>query len=193
MKRSELIEWGIVVIALIFGYKFIEALLSLIIQIVYGFDRPGFTLDIFRFLPIIALYAVVFIALITRSDKIGTYFSRADNANNEIHIKIGKRSMLQVILIAICISTILSNVAEVIYYLFDAFRRDVHTRAITDQFENGDTPPSTYSFVVNLIRIVIAIIVIYFSKNIADQMIRKNEADELVFDSNTQIDQNQQK
>ena len=58
MKRAQLIEWGIIVIALIFGYKFFEAIITLFIQLIYGFDGRLIVPDVLTALLAIGLYVV---------------------------------------------------------------------------------------------------------------------------------------
>jgi len=182
MKRAQLIEWGIIVIALIFGYKFFEAIITFFIQLIYGFDGRLIVPDVLRALLAIGLYIACFAILIKNSDKIAQYMSRAaDPSANELAVKIGKRSMLQVILIAICITTILSGIADIIYYVFEMFKTGVQRRGFEDPPMNF--LPGQYVFIVKVIQLILAVIVIVASKNISELLIRKSEADELVFDS----------
>ena len=181
MKRAELIEWGIIVIALIFGYKFLEGIITLIIQIIYGFDNTLIMSDMLRFIVIIGLYAAFFIVLIKFAGKIAEAISPPPSSADDPAIKIGKRSMLQVILIAICSITILSNIADIIYYIFDAFRSSAGRRGFTDP--PTSYLPGPYQLTVKIIQLFIAVIVIIASKNICELLVRKDEADELVFDS----------
>jgi len=183
MKRAQLIEWGIVVIALIFGYKFFESIITVFIQFFYGITSPDFGADLLRTFLIMGLYAAGFIVVIKNSHKLAVYLSGPDSPENTLPVKIGKRPMLQVILIAICAFTVISNIADIIYYLFEAFRNEVRSKGILDLYDSSNQSPGKYTFIVNCMEIVVAIIVIYSSKNIADWLIRKNEADELVFDS----------
>lgn len=186
MKRAHLIEWGIIVIALIFGYKFIESILTVLMQLIFMWgSEDQLTKIILRYLLVIGLYFGAFILLVSNSGKIAVYFSREDVSDNSMDIKIGKRSLLQVILIAICISAVIFNIADIIYYLFDSFRSEVRVR---DLFETEPKyKPDKTRFIVSIMEMVLAIIVIYFSRDISSLLVRKNEADELVFDSKPKV------
>ncbi|MBC7947096.1 MAG: hypothetical protein H7Y42_04395 [Chitinophagaceae bacterium] len=185
MKRVQLIEWGIIVIGLIFGYKFVESILSLFIQIVYGWGYPDIAADILRVLLISAVYGIALFILLRNSHRLAAYFSQP-SGDEHVAIKIGKRSLLQVILIALCLFIILTTVSDLIFYIFDAFRNEVRPRGILDIADGYNPSADKYSFVINFIKILLAIIVIYSSKRISDWLIRRDEADELVFDSTPQ-------
>ncbi len=186
MKRAQLIEWGIIVIALIFGYKFVESIITVLVQVIYGLTSPDLATEMIRMLVIIGLYATGFLVVIKNSHKLAVYLSGPDSQENNLPVKIGKRSLLQVILIAICAFAILTHLADIIYYIFEVFRNEVRTKSLLDLHEDYSGAPITYTITIKCIRVVIAIILIYASKNISDWLIRKDEADELVFDSKTE-------
>jgi hypothetical protein len=182
MKRAQLIEWGIIVIALIFGFKFLEGCISLIIQFSYAFGEPDIATTLLPVILVLGLYAAGFFLVIKNSHKLAIYLAGSDSPDTNISLRIGKRSMLQVILIGICCFTILSRLADIIYFLFPAFRHEVRGNRLLDLSANS-TSPDKITFVIDLIAIILAMIIIYASKNIADWMIRKNEPDELILDS----------
>jgi hypothetical protein len=114
MKRIQLIEYGIVVIGIIFAFKFFESVFSGLIQLFYYFQAGGGAISVL--LPtviMIAVYGISFITIIRRSHQIALYLSGKDS-KEDLHLKIGKRPLLRVILIGICVAAILSNLAEVI-------------------------------------------------------------------------------
>lgn len=181
MKRSQLIEWGIVTIGLIFGYKFFEGVFSALVQIFYGFQAGG--IDIFSvMLPtliLVALYGVFFILVIRKSSQIASYLAGTEK-QEAVPLKIGKRSLLQIVLIAVCVATVLSNVAEILLYLFETFKKEAGRRRY---FETDGNAVTNYAFKIAAIQTIVALVVLYFSKEISGWFIRKNEADELTFDS----------
>ena len=126
MKRVQLIEWGIVTIGLIFGYKFFEGIFTALVQIFYSLQ--GMQEDILVvLLPtvfMITIYAVCFVLLIKRSGQLATYL-QGNSGNETIPIKIGKKALLQVILICICLVTILTQIPEIILYLFESFKDEI--------------------------------------------------------------------
>ncbi len=180
MKRAQLIEYSILIIGLIFGYKFFESILSAIVQIFYSFQNSGDFFDaLLPTLLFVAVYAICFVILIKRSGQIATYISK-DSANETIAVKIDKRSLLHVILIGIAAVTILSNIAEIILYLFDTFKKEVGGR---NMYDSDTSPVSKYQFKTAAVQTIIGLVVLYFSKDICGWFIRKNEADQLTFES----------
>ena len=181
MKRSQLIEWGIVTIGLIFGYKFFEGIFTALVQIFYGFEAGG--IDIFSvLLPtliLVAFYGVFFILVIRKSSQIASYLAGTE-VQEALPLKIGKRYLLQVVLIAVCVATVLSNVAEILLYLFETFKKEAGRRRY---FETDSNAVTNYAFKIAAIQTIVALVVLYFSKEISGWFIRKNEADELTFDS----------
>ncbi len=175
MKRAQFIEWGIIVVAIIFGYRTFESIISLLVQIIFTIDERIMVPEILKTLLAIAINAVAFIVLIKNSKRIAGYLDRpATEPADALKINIGKRSLLQVILVAICLETILSDISYLLLYVFDAFKNH-------DGF--GDFFPGRHNLVADIIQVVLAVIIIAVSKKIADVLIPRNEADELVFDS----------
>ncbi len=187
MKRSQLIEWGIVTIGLIFGYKFFEGVFTALVQIFYGFQAGG--IDMFSvMLPtliLVAIYGVFFIMVIRKSSQIASYLAGTEK-QEAVPLKIGKRSLLQIVLIALCVATVLSDVAEILLYLFETFKNEAGRKRY---FETDTTTVTKYAFKIAAIQTIVALVVLYFSKEISGWFIRKNEADELTFDSSPEKEQ----
>ncbi|MBL7724627.1 MAG: hypothetical protein JNK27_10785 [Chitinophagaceae bacterium] len=179
MKRSQLVEYGIIVIALIAGYKFFESVFSLVVQLVYDFQRDreigSFAIP---YLLMVILYFASFILLIRRSRQIAVYLAR-DQDNETVPLKMNKKSLLQVILIAICVLTILSNITTIILYLFDTFKHEVSKRS--DPF--GPNEIEKLGFKTAAIQTIIALVILYFSKDISHWFIKKNDTEELILES----------
>lgn len=181
MKRVQLIEYGIVIIGLIFGYKAFDSFFGAMTQVLYSFGGMG-NIEFEYLLPtllILAAYTTCFIILIRKSRSIAVYLA-SNAASEDVPFKIGKRSLLQVVLIGICAITILVNLAEILLYLYESFRNEAGRRNLS--YDESNTPRSL-SFKLAAIRSIIAGVVLYFSKDISNWFIRKNEADELTFDS----------
>lgn len=181
MKKVLLIEWGIITIALIFGYKFFESIFTALVQIFYTLQgMPGGFFEML--LPtvfLIIIYAVSFTLLIKRSRQLAIYLN-GNKEDETIPIKVGKKALLQVILVSICLGTIISNIPQIILYLFDSFKDQVSSH-------NADTltieSSAWHKFKLSLIQIIVAFVLIFFSKEISNWFIRKNEIDELTFET----------
>ncbi len=178
MKKIHLTEWGIITIALIFGYKFFENLFSLVIQVVYGFEMYDLFGSIVKIIFVSVVYAVVFVLLFRNSFKIATLLC-GQSASETLSLTIGKRALTHVIILGICFYSILSNASTVIFYIFDYFKREVG-----GNLRYGDDRAiNKFQFQIAVSQVIVALVVIYFSKNIINWFIRKSELDELVFDS----------
>lgn len=178
MKRVQLIEWGIIVVGLIFGYKFFESIFVLISQLILGFDSDMLTGKFFvRMLLVAAIYAISFVAIIRNSHQVAS-FVNGGAVNNSLPIKIGRRSALQIVLIAICVVQILSGLVDILIYLYDSFKGKDYR--IDSQF---DTSISKQAFQTEAIKVIVALVVVAFSKELANLFFRKNEPDELVLES----------
>ncbi|HMT75117.1 MAG TPA: hypothetical protein PKA77_13680 [Chitinophagaceae bacterium] len=186
MKRIQLIQYGIVVIGLIFGYKFFESIFSAIIPLLFSFDGQ-FSGDIEFLGPLIfaiILYGIAFVLLIRNSNQIATMLNK--NAENEtLEIKVGKKALLHVILLSMCLITIILSIPDIIIYLFEAFKNDIGRR-------NPDSVSIDFvrkpAFYVALLKAVTASVALAYSKEISGWFIRRTEADDLVFDSTPQKD-----
>ncbi|HUR64758.1 MAG TPA: hypothetical protein VMZ03_00275 [Chitinophagaceae bacterium] len=180
MKRIQLIEYGIIVIGLIFGFKFFESVFSGLVQLFYFFQAGGGALEVL--LPtviMVAIYGISFITIIRRSSQIAVYLS-GKNINDDLALKMGKRPLLRVILIGICVAAILSNLAEVILYLFETFRNEVGRGSFYEE-ETGKM--SNYAFKLSAIKMIFAVVILYFAKDISYWLVRRDEVEELTFDS----------
>ena len=92
-----------------------------------------------------------------------------------------KGSLTQVILMSLCIVTLLTTIPSILTYVFNAFaneiRSDGELKAQTSEIRK-------LNFKKDLIKSILSFVIIYFSKDITRWFIRKNELDELTFDSN---------
>ena len=180
MKRVQLIEWGIIVVGLIFGYKFFESIFVLISQLILGYDSDMLTGKFFvRMLLVAAIYAISFVAIIRNSHQIAS-FVNGGAVNNSLPIKIGRRSALQIVLIAICVVQILSGLADILIYLYDSFKQRDY-RSLGGGWDNG--PIGKQAFQAEAVKVVVALVVVAFSKDLSNLFFRKNEPDELVLES----------
>ena len=178
MKRVQLIEWGIIVVGLIFGYKFFESIFVLLSQLILGYDSDMLTGKFFvRMLLITAIYAISFVAIIRNSHQIAS-FVNGGAVNNSLPIKIGRRSALQIVLIAICVVQILSGLADILIYLYDSFKPSNRSLGRWDS-----DPVSKTVFQAEAVKVVVALVVVAFSKDLSNLFFRKNEPDELVLES----------
>lgn len=184
MKRVQLIEWGIIVVGLIFGYKFFESIFVLVAQLVYGYDNDMLDTKFFiRILLVTGMYFIGFVAIIRNSHTLSIWLN-GGAVNNTLPIKIGRRSALQIVLIAICSAQIFSGLATILLYAYDSFQSSASPGVggfgpdidVTSRVNKN-------TFKIEGIKVVIALVAIAFSKDLANLFFRKNEPDELVLES----------
>jgi hypothetical protein len=181
MKKVQLIEWGIIVVGLVIGYKFFESVFLLFIQTIYSFDAQmaGSSGYILKSVLAIGIYGVSFVAVIRNSHPLASFLN-GGAANDAIPLKIGKRSALQIVLIAICAMQLFSGIATILIYLYESFKSDVNQNRFNPaEFDSI----SKEAFRVAAVRCIVALVVICFSKDLTNLFFRKNEPDELVLES----------
>ncbi|HEX7903586.1 MAG TPA: hypothetical protein VF487_06890 [Chitinophagaceae bacterium] len=176
MKKTQLIEWGIITVGIIFGYKFLEGAFSFLFELLYSPDTTGSYA--MKWLLVIILYVLVFFLTLRNSGKIALYLNPGTE-NDSIPFKIRKTSLIQVILIAICVTSIFSNIAEILVYIYEVFKQSINQKITLSR-----TVPNKLSFQLAVVESLVALIILCFSRDIAGWFIRKKETDELVLDSN---------
>jgi ABC-type Fe3+ transport system permease subunit len=181
MKKVHLIEWGIITIGLLFGYKAFESFLSLILQVVGGFFMDNAFDGLLIAFLVLLLYLAGFITLFKTCRRLAYYLAGTE-AQETVPFKINKESLLQVILISMCVFTILSNIIDIIYYLFEAFKSEAGRKNFYGEYD-PITAKST-PIIISVLKIVLAIIVISYSKKIVSSFFRKEDSHELTLDTN---------
>ena len=181
MKKVHLIEWGIITIGLLFGYKAFESFLSLIVQLVGEAFLDSFSEGLLIAFLVLLLYLAGFITLLKNCRRLAYYLGGTE-AQETVPFRISKESLLQVILISMCVFTVLSNIIDVIYYLFEAFKSEAGRKNFYGEYD-PITAKAT-PIVISVLKIVLAIIVISYSKKIASSFFRNEDKNELTLDTN---------
>lgn len=181
MKRIQLIQYGIIVTGLVFGYKFVESMISAIISLLFSFEGSyGYSSDVI--LPailILMVYAVVFFVLIRHSGQIALFLNKGSD-NDTVDIKIGKKALLHIVILGICTITVIQVIPDLLIFLFEAFKDEVGRR-------NPDSIPVQIvrksTFYISAVKAAIAAIGIVYSRDIAGFFLKKNEPEELILES----------
>jgi hypothetical protein len=180
MKKVQLIEWGIIAVGLIFGYKFFEGIITVFFQLINQVLRSDELGEgLLGYFLVVLIYVVAFIAIIRNSHKLALYLN-GPAVDESLQIRINKQSLLQVILIGICMVTLLTSIAEILLYIVEVFRKDVSRG---DLGNDSYDMPNKYLFKQEAVKAIISTVVIFFSKDISGWFIRKNEPQELVLES----------
>lgn len=179
MKRSHLIEAGLVITGLIFGYKFLEGFISLLAQM-YVFQEYG-NGNFSEFVPVLLVEALYFLALallIRNARPLAAYLTRSQ-PDERLPLRINLRTALQLVIIGIAIAQVLSTIAPVLLYLFDRFRYAIRHNSV-DLLLSGD---ERNQFALQAIRLVLAMLTLVFYREISGWFVRRKEADELTLES----------
>lgn len=176
MKRVQLIEIGVLAIALISGYKFFESFFAVIIRLLYEFTGgfgDGWPV-ILSSLVVSAIYFGLFILLIKKSKWIAGYIDQKGQYKPEllpeqpekINLSIHQSGLLYIILIVLCLSTIIAEIASVLIYAWDYFKRAVGGEQ--REMEAFGKSMDFVAFKVAAVKLVVTIVVLFYARPLAD-------------------------
>ena len=163
MKKTLLVEIGIIATALILGYNMIISLFTLLSTLVIMLETDiaqSLGLAILPAILVFAFYAISFFVLVRYARPLSGFICR--QTDDTIDIRLKKASILQIVIIAVCFLTLLRTMPNVIEYLVNKA-----TRGNEEFLDNTRTYRSNASFVNSLISLVISTILLITSKNIA--------------------------
>lgn len=165
MKKLQLVELGIVATALIIGYKMVTSLLTLLTSLLFGFGTGIGGNLMMAILPTVlffAFYTVTFFLLARNIKPLARFICRE---NEELlEFKLNKAAVLHVIIIAICLSSFLQTIPEIIQYIAGKF---INTTQYGEDFEPVEWRTSKIRFFNSLIGFIISVALLITSKNIA--------------------------
>lgn len=168
MKKADVLQLTIVLIGIVFGFFAVQYLLSSLYgvfavlfsdEIGSGSYFPG-VVSIFA---LVGLQALCCWLLITKSNKLAAWFYRNSELGNGFKIVTKPNELLHVLLIAIGIYLLLSNLTPLLTTIFDSFK-ERGSRGILDM--NKDERPVQWARL--LLNIVLPFILLMFAKAIAD-------------------------
>ena len=168
MKKADVLQLTIVLIGIVFGFVAVQYLLSSFYgvfavlfsdEIGSGSYFPG-VVSIFA---LVGLQALCCWLLITKSDKLAAWFYRNSELGNGFKIVSKPNELLHVLLIAIGIYLLLSNLTPLLTTIFDSFR-ERGSRGLLDM--NEDERPVQWARL--LLNIVLPFILLMFAKPIGD-------------------------
>ena len=179
MKRTQLIEAGILIVGIIFGFKFIESIFVLIIQVIGTFQFDEGIDYVLPSLIITIVYVIIFIILIRKSGPIANYLG-SNTETSSFPLKINKSSLLHVTFIALGLITLVQNLAAIIIYVFESFKNEVGGNKF---LEESIKTISKDKFSLAAVQTIIASIIIYYSKSIANWFLSNDPVEELTLES----------
>jgi Na+-driven multidrug efflux pump len=165
MKKLQLVELGIVATALIMGYKMITSLLTLLTSLLFGFSTGIGSNLLMAILPTVMFFAFYTIAffLLARNIKPLARFICRDHQES-LDLKLTKIAVLHVIIIAICLSSFLQTIPDIIQYTASNF---LNAEKMSEDYEPAEWRTGKIKFWNAVIGFIMSVLLLITSKNIA--------------------------
>jgi hypothetical protein len=194
MKKVQLIEIGILTVALVCGYKFFESLISIAITALYQFTSgygDSWTI-IIQYIFLTVLYFVVFIWLVRKSKWIAGYIYNQGQLKPEflpeedekVNLSIQQSGLLYIILVASCLLTIIIEIPTILIYVYDYFKSIVG--GLQKDLESFGKGMSYINFKVAAVKIVVTIIVLFYARPLADWFVKSRYAEKPVIETHNE-------
>jgi len=165
MKKLQLVELGIIATALIMGYKMITSLLTLMTSLLFGFGSGIGRNLMMAILPTVlffAFYTITFFLIARNIKPLAKFICR--DPEESLELKLNKVAVLQVIIIAVCLSSFLQTIPDIIQYIAGKF---LNPDQLGADFEPPEWRTGKIKFWNSVIGFIISVILLIASKNIA--------------------------
>ena len=165
MKKLQLVELGVIATALIMGYKMITSLLTLMTSLLFGFGTGIGRNLMMAILPTVlffAFYTITFFLLARNIKPLARFICRENEESLEL--KLNKTAVLHVIIIAICLSSFLQTIPDIIQYVANKF---INPNQFGEDLEPAAWRTNKIRFWNSLIGFIISVALLITSKNIA--------------------------
>ncbi len=163
MRKIQLVEMGIIAAVLVMGYKMITSLLALITTLLFGLGSGLSQNIMMAILPTVlffAFYTITFFLLARNVKPLARFICR--EGDEPMDFKLNKVSVLHVIIIAICLSSILQTLPYVIGFIIEEFSPKPETEP--GYYDNRSV---NMTFWTSLIGLLMSIILLLTAKKIA--------------------------
>lgn len=167
MKKADVLQLAIVLVGIIFGFLTLQYIFSSLFGIFAWIFSGGYAAENYlasgiSIYAVIGLQAVCCWLLITRSGRLAAYLYEKSALGTGFKIVSNVQSLLYVVLIAIGIYLLLSNLNPILATIFNGFKQRV-SHNVLNQFE--DQRPVEWARLI--LDIVLPGILLIFSKPIA--------------------------
>ena len=165
MKKLQLVELGVIATALIMGYKMITSLLSLVTSLLFGFGTGISRNIMMAILPTVlffAFYTITFFLLARNIKPLAKFFCR--DSDETLEFKLNKVAVLHVIIIAVCLSSFLQTIPDIIQFIAGKF---ISIDQYGGDFEPAEWRAGKVKFWNSLIGFILSVLLLITSKNIA--------------------------
>ena len=162
MRRSQLIQIAILVVALITGYKFIESIIGVFIPIIFqlGDSLTGAIGFVGRCLVISTIYGVVFLLLIKYNRSIAEYIDRQGTGKAEseekVPLAIQPNNLLFIVIVALGLVTLIEEAPVLILSIYNYFKNEIGRLGARDDLNDMKFKISAITFVVAMVFLLAA-------------------------------------
>lgn len=182
MKKADVLQLAIVVVGIIFGFLTLQYIFSSLFAIFSWIFSGGYGADYLA--PGVSIYAVIGLqalccwVLITRSDKLASWLHDKSNLGTGFKITGNIQSLLYVVLVAVGIYLLLSNLNPLINTIFQGFK----DRVSNDIFRQQDQRPVEWARLILDVLLPLLLLIFsnpiagYFAKNIGEEPVTIEES-----------------
>lgn len=168
MKKTDVLQLTIVLTGIVLGFVALQYFLSSLYGVFTwlssgGYDSDGYFSGNLSIFAAIGLQLVFCWLLITRSDKLAVYLYKKSELGNGFKIVSKPNDLLHILLVAIGIYLLLSNITPLLTSIFESFK-ERSPRGVRRLFED-ERPVAWGRLVLN---ITLPLILLMFAKPIAD-------------------------
>jgi hypothetical protein len=181
MKKVQLIEIGILAVALICGYKFFDSLISTAITTLYQFAYgagDSFTI-LLQYLVVAAIYFGLFVVLIRKRTPIAKYIdSQGETApdtvdSEKLTLSLHQNNLLFIVLVSLCLITLVTETPSILIGIYNYFKREVSTVMNTAVSED-------VNFKAAAIKLVVTVIILYYARQLSDWFSKSSDQNKIV-------------
>ena len=168
MKRTELIELGVLAVVLILGFRAIETILNVIIYTLYSFsstfrDAGGLILpNIIQ----IVLYVLGLVVLLKGRKWIANNIVGKNERNEDVALRIQKPELLYIIIVSLCLANLLSDISTILIYSFDYFKNQVAGYKNNPPITEGTVRLA--AFKSSAVKLILTLVLLYFAKPVSN-------------------------
>jgi len=184
MKKVQLIELGILAVALVCGFQFFQEFISFFVTILFFFGT-GTEGSIPRIaissLVSITVYLLSFLLLISKSNWIATHFQKKNEVDDVVSVKIRGKELLYIILVSICLFVIIAELPGILIYLYETIKIRINTKAHYNDSMSHDL--STIDFISSCLKLLMVLIVLYYVEKLAGFFARKQKNDDALIET----------
>jgi hypothetical protein len=181
MKKVQLIEIGILAVALICGYKFLDTLISSAITTLYrvAYSYGDSLAILFQYLILAALYFGLFLILVRKRAWIARYIDKQGEPGTEpgdsdkINFSLNQNNLLFIVLISLCLITLVTEIPFILIGIYNYFKKEVSRVKDLPVLED-------VNFKVAAIKLVVTVIILYYARQISDWFSKSSDQNKVV-------------